>query len=76
MVENAWSGREDSNLRPLPPEDAGPGVTARVSVGFRRTLTASVGLCSRLIPPKGSERAFDPCLNRNRKDFACCSTAA
>lgn len=46
---NVWSGREDSNLRPLPPEDATPDCTRRFSVVRRRHLVAFRGACSRLI---------------------------
>jgi hypothetical protein len=49
MVEIAWSGREDSNLRPLPPEDGSPPVTARISADVSRTDAAHSGVCSRLI---------------------------
>jgi len=31
-VENAWSGKEDSNLRPLPPEDMALAENERIYV--------------------------------------------
>ena len=52
MAENLglkWSGKEDSNLRPLPPEDAEPVSTRRFSVPFVAVGVLSDGVCSRLI---------------------------
>ena len=57
-----WSGKEDSNLRPLPPEDASP-------LGIRHFLVANGGdrvsqngVCSRLVSELGSLRTLGPCL--------------
>jgi hypothetical protein len=57
-----WSGKEDSNLRPLPPENGSPAVTRRISVATRRTKAAPDSPCSRLVPQRGSYRTFGPCL--------------
>jgi hypothetical protein len=66
--ENQWSGREDSNLRPLPPEDASPAVTRRISVVIRRIRSAHDRVCSGLIPRKGSLLTFGPCLGHPPHD--------
>lgn len=57
-----WSGKEDSNLRPLPPEDVAPDVTRRISVVLSRTDGAHGAVCSSLVHAKGSIRTFGPCL--------------
>lgn len=49
-----WSGREDSNLRPLPPEGVSPRRTRRFSVGSVSERGASACVCSRLIHGRGS----------------------
>lgn len=57
-----WSGKEDSNLRPLPPEGASPTRTPRISVTFPCMDSALDALCSRTVPARGSLRTFGPCL--------------
>jgi len=49
-----WSGREDSNLRPLPPEDAAPQRKWRKTVVSARRSLSNNGICSRSIHTKGS----------------------
>jgi hypothetical protein len=51
----SWSGREDSNLRPLPPEDADPVFIRRFSVVFRAFPLLSSGLESRFVRGRGSK---------------------
>jgi hypothetical protein len=46
---NIWSGREDSNLRPLPPEGAAPSLRPWFSVVGSPRQGALAGVCSRLI---------------------------
>ena len=58
-----WSGREDSNLRPLPPEDAAPDGTRRFSVLSQGGGVSFDAACSRFLPKKGSDRTLDPCLS-------------
>jgi len=62
--QKSWSGKEDSNLRPLPPEDASPRVTPRFSVDVWRIRPAPGGICSLAVRRSGSFRAFGPCLAR------------
>ena len=50
MLRFCWSGKEDSNLRPLPPEDDAPAITRRFSVLFRAASMAHDGTDSRLVP--------------------------
>ena len=45
-----WSGKEDSNLRPLPPENVAPERTRRFSVVRGRAAVPFSGACSWLIP--------------------------
>ena len=59
----SWSGKEDSNLRPLPPEGGGPAFTRRIPVIACFTRTAYSRVCSPFIHGIGSKRTFDPCLN-------------
>jgi hypothetical protein len=47
--ETCWSGREDSNLRPLPPERIAPARTRRFSALSYGDDLPSGGACSRLI---------------------------
>ena len=49
-----WSGREDSNLRPLPPEDNSPSRTPQFSVGFAWVTGAYACVCSRFLHGGGS----------------------
>jgi hypothetical protein len=56
-----WSGKEDSNLRPLPPEDASPERMARVTVASGGAEVPFGAACSQHVPRRGSNRAFDPC---------------
>ena len=44
-----WSGREDSNLRPLPPENVYPADTQRIPVGFSHTRLSHGGIVSRFV---------------------------
>ena len=60
--QKMWSGKEDSNLRPLPPEDASPSVTRRIYDDFCRTIGAPVAVCSRLVRGNGSFWTLNPCL--------------
>ncbi len=50
MLRNQWSGKEDSNLRPLPPEGTGPPVLRRISVATRRTRPSHSGTDSLSVP--------------------------
>lgn len=61
MLGLNWSGKEDSNLRPLPPEDADPASTRRFSVTRRGVWPSYDRICSCLIPARGSDRGSDPC---------------
>jgi len=47
---NQWSGREDSNLRPLPPERISPSRTRARPVTFQSARLPSSGACSRAVP--------------------------
>lgn len=58
----SWSGKEDSNLRPLPPESITPRFLWRFPVGSRRKLTAYRGVCSCRVHGGGSIRAEGHCL--------------
>jgi hypothetical protein len=58
---NAWSGKEDSNLRPLPPENVAPDGTRRFSASFRGAHLSQNGVCSRMVLAGGSLRALGPC---------------
>ena len=49
-----WSGKEDSNLRPLPPESISPRRTRQFSVIFLERLPAYARLRSRSVPARGS----------------------
>jgi hypothetical protein len=62
VLENQWSGREDSNLRPLPPEDVSPRRTRRIYGVVGYTQGASDAACSRVVPLKGSDRTLGHCL--------------
>ena len=57
-----WSGKEDSNLRPLPPEDVAPDGMARFSRAVWRTRAAYVRACSRSFLARGLLLTFGPCL--------------
>jgi hypothetical protein len=59
---NNWSGKEDSNLRPLPPENASPAVMRRFSVASSARDMPFRGVCSRFISQRGSLRTHNPCL--------------
>jgi hypothetical protein len=60
-MKTNWSGKEDSNLRPLPPEGASPAITRRFTVAQRRKWSAYDRVCSRLILAGSSSRGFGPC---------------
>ena len=49
-----WSGREDSNLRPLPPEGVSPRRTRCFPVLFHGSAMSSDSLCSCTVPAQGS----------------------
>jgi hypothetical protein len=49
-----WSGRLDSNQRPLPPERTAPSRKWRISVVFHAGAVVSDGLFCRSFTPKGS----------------------
>lgn len=59
-----WSGKEDSNLRPLPPEDASPLGIRRFSVVRGAVCLSRNDVCSWLVSGLGSLRALGPCLAR------------
>jgi hypothetical protein len=63
VLENQWSGREDSNLRPLPPEDVSPRRTRRIYGVVGCTQAASAAACSHGVPLKGSDRTSGHCLD-------------
>jgi hypothetical protein len=46
---NTWSGREDSNLRPLPPEGVAPRRIRCFAMAFQEGSVASDCLCSRSV---------------------------
>jgi hypothetical protein len=56
-----WSGREDSNLRPLPPEDASRALIEGHTKGNRHITAAYRALCSRFVLGIGSKRPLGPC---------------
>ena len=51
-----WSGREDSNLRPLPPEDVSPSRIPQLSVVSQAVNDAYTDVCSRSVYGRGSIR--------------------
>ncbi len=51
---NNWSGKEDSNLRPLPPEDAAPTRTQHKTVNIAYLFVHLAHTYSRLVPVGGS----------------------
>jgi hypothetical protein len=62
-----WSGREDSNLRPLPPEDDAPALI-RLFSAPSDTMVGSYGdVCSHLFTAQGSNRTSNPCLRAYRQ---------
>jgi hypothetical protein len=60
VLELKWSGKEDSNLRPLPPEDVAPSLIRRISAAFQRTAPAYSGICSRAVHGEGSLANLQP----------------
>jgi hypothetical protein len=46
ICDKKWSGKEDSNLRPLPPENGSPASTWHFLVGVWRTRAAHYAVCS------------------------------
>lgn len=62
FCEANWSGKRDSNPRPLPPEDVAPAATWRFSVAAQRTTSAPGAACSRSVHGGGSHRTSNPCL--------------
>ena len=63
MLRKQWSGREDSNLRPLPPEDGVPRVTERISGVVCFGVPHMVTFRSVHEHGLGSNRTFGPCLS-------------
>jgi hypothetical protein len=59
---NRWSGREDSNLRPLPPERVAPRRTRCFSKVFPQRAVRSDGRCSRLFHGRRFNVNLGPCL--------------
>lgn len=62
LAEDVWSGREDSNLRPLPPEDDDPAGMWQFFAAYCADGTLFTGVCSLTVPRRGSFRALNPCL--------------
>jgi len=58
-----WSGREDSNLRPLPPEGGSPRRIWLKSYVCQRTFKAFSAQVAGLFTGLGSWRALSPCLS-------------
>jgi hypothetical protein len=56
-----WSGREDSNLRPLPPEDASPCLIEGHGAVNRHIIRVYNEVCSLFVLGKGSKRPLDHC---------------
>ena len=56
-----WSGREDSNLRPLPPENDTPSRIGRLSVALDCTGQRFDAICSRFGHGRGSLRTLEHC---------------
>jgi hypothetical protein len=61
-VGKSWSGREDSNLRPLPPEGAAPERIRWFLTVFPERLLSSGGRCSRLFHGRRFGVNLGPCL--------------
>ena len=57
-----WSGREDSNLRPLPPENGSLARTRRKTYVPKRTGSRFSAHVPDLITGRGSNRTSVPCL--------------
>jgi hypothetical protein len=57
-----WSGREDSNLRPLPPEGVAPRRIRCFSAVFPGRSIPSVRRCSRLVAGRRFSANLGPCL--------------
>jgi hypothetical protein len=60
-LEN-WSGREDSNLRPLPPEGVAPERIRCFPTAFPRRVMLSDGQCSFLVHGRRFKLNLGPCL--------------
>jgi hypothetical protein len=63
---NYWSGREDSNLRPLPPEGVAPSRARCFSAVFPRGDLRSGGQCSLGVHGKRFTVNLGPCLYGGR----------
>jgi hypothetical protein len=59
---NRWSGREDSNLRPLPPERVSPSGTRCFLEVFSGGPMRSDGRCSFPVPGARFTANLNPCL--------------
>lgn len=62
-----WSGKEDSNLRPLPPEGCYPSVSAHFPVHFAYRRLSSGGPCSLLVHGRRFNLILQPLSVRKRK---------
>ena len=65
-AEVKWSGKEDSNLRPLPPEGGSPDGIARFSVLSGASNVLSDGTCSLAVHGARFTLNLNPCLSANR----------
>jgi len=62
FCEIKWSGREDSNLRPLPPENGCPAVTQRFFVASAMAACHKLAHVPVSLPVGGSGRTLGHCL--------------
>jgi hypothetical protein len=60
IASSLWSGRLDSNQRPLPPERIAPRLTRRFSVLSSGDGLPSGGACSRFAPTSRFTVNFQP----------------
>lgn len=58
-----WSGKEDSNLRPLPPEGGSPDGIARFSVLSGAANVLFDGTCSLVVHGARFTLNLNPCLS-------------
>jgi hypothetical protein len=63
----AWSGREDSNLRPLPPERNAPRRIRCFAMAFQEGPVASGDLCSRLVAGVNLGLNFRPLCSQHER---------
>jgi hypothetical protein len=62
-----WSGREDSNLRPLPPEGGAPARIRCFAMAFQESPVASDGPCSRLVAGVNLGLNFRPLCSQHER---------